>query len=189
MGLLDFFSRRTRLDSGDRQDAPRCDHYSFAHVVLRDDAFQNPVQCVAELASSNSLTRVSDLWETVEQICEEHGEPVTLDPEDILIHKVPIGSWPCALIEMPAAARKTEAFFVALVLKVDLSNDDARFETEPLRYLTLEFSDTNSIDEIKTVIGEWGRHGTHTSLGPGPAPTITAFAERVEQIVTGRRLV
>jgi hypothetical protein len=188
MGFLDFFSRRPRSNAGHRKDAPRCDHYSFAHTVLRDAAFQNPVQTVTELASSEAENRVAVLWEIVEQICEEHGEPVTLEPEDILIHKVPIGTSPCALVEMPAAARKTEAFFIALVLRIDLNNPDAGFEIEPLRYLTLEFSATNSIDEVQTVIGEWNRDGTHHSLGPGPEPDIAAFATSVEKILTCRKL-
>lgn len=188
MGLFDFFSRRTRPDDNNREDTPRCDHYSFAHVVLRDEAFLNPVQCVTELASSESLTRISALWETVEHICSEHGEPVTLEPEDILIHKVPVGAWPCALVEMPAAARKTEAFFVALVLRIDLNDPEGGFETEPLRFLTLEFSATNSIDEVQTVIGEWNRDGSHVSLGPGPEPHLAAFVTCVEKIMTSRKL-
>ena len=156
--------------------------------MLRDAAFQNPVQIVTELASSEAQTRIAALWETVEHICEEHGEAVTLAPEDILIHKVPIGACPCALVEMPAAARKTEAFFVALVLRIDLINPDAGFDIEPLRYLTLEFSATNSIDEVRTVIGEWHRDGTHHSLGSGPEPDIAAFAASIAKILTSRKL-
>ncbi len=188
MGLFDFFSRRSRSDGKPEGDSPRCDHYSFAHLVLRDDAFDNPVQCVTQLASSDSLAHIANLWETVEQICEEHGEPVTLEPEDILVHQVAVGSWPCALIEMPAAAHKTEAFFVALVLKVDLNDRDRGFEAEPLRLFTLEFSETNSIDEIQTVIGEWNRDGTHSSLGPGPDPELEAFVASIGQIMAGRRI-
>ena len=188
MGLLDFFSRRTRPEDSDQGDAPRCDHYSFAHVALRDAAFQNPVQTVTELASAESPGRIAILWDTVEQLCEDHGEPVTLNPEDILIHTVPIDARPCVLIEMPAAARKTEAFFVALVLRIDLNNPDAGFDVEPLRYLTLEFSETNSIDEVQTVIGEWNRDGTHNSLGSGPEPDIAAFVTSIEKILTSRKL-
>ncbi len=188
MGLLDFFTRRTRSKGGHREDAPRCDHYSFAHVVLRDAAFQNPVQIVAELASAEAPTRIALLWETVEQICDEHGEPVTLEPEDILIHTVPINAHPCVLIEMPAAARKTEAFFVALVLRIDLNNREAGFDIDPLRYLTLEFSATNSIDEVQTVIGEWNRDATHHSLGAGPEPEVAAFVASIEKILASRKL-
>ncbi|MHC4875536.1 MAG: hypothetical protein ACYTGL_03490 [Planctomycetota bacterium] len=188
MGLFDFFSRRSRADAAPEGDSPRCDHYSFAHVVLRDDAFDNPVQCVTQLASADSMSYIANLWESVKHISEEHGEPVTLEPEDILVHQVAVGSWPCALIEMPAAAHKTEAFFVALVLKVDLADRDRGFEAEPLSLFTLEFSETNSIDEIQTVIGEWSRDGTHASLGPGPEPEPEAFVSSIEQIMTGRRL-
>jgi hypothetical protein len=188
MGFLDFLTRRTRSKGGSREDAPRCDHYSFAHVVLRDAAFQNPVQIVSELASAESATRIAALWGAVEQTCKEHKEPVTLSPDDILTHTVPIDARPCVLVEMPAAARKTEAFFVAVVLRIDLNNREAGFDIEPLRYLTLEFSATNSIDEVQTVIGEWHRDGTHHSLGPGPEPDIAAFVASVEKILAGRKL-
>ena len=188
MGLFDFFSRRKRPNNGDREDQPRCDHYSFAHVVLRDAAFQNPVQFVTELASADPRERIASLWKSVEQICEQHNEPVSLEPEDILIHKVPIGPWPCALVELPAAARKTEAFFVALVLKVDLSREERRFEPEPLRFLTLEFADTNAIDEVQTVLGEWNRDGSHELLGPGPEPDLEGFVTAIEKLLTSQRL-
>jgi hypothetical protein len=188
MGLLDFFTRRSRPKGGHRDEAPRCDHYSFSHVVLRDAAFQNPVQIVSELASAESATRIAALWETVEQICEDHKEPVTLEPDDILTHTVPIDARPCVLVEMPAAARKTEAFFVALILRIDLNNREAGFDIEPLKYLTLEFAETNSIDEVQTVIGEWNRDGTHHSLGTGPEPDLTAFVASVEKILASRKL-
>lgn len=188
MGLIDFFSRRARAEQNDRKDAPRCDHYSFSHIVLRDHAFQNPVSVVTELASASSHTSISDLWDAVEDICREHGEPVTLDPDDILIHKLAVETWPCALVEMPAAARKTEAFFVALVLTIDLNNPEAAVPPCPLRYLTLEFSETNSIDEVQTILGEWNQDGTHTSLGPGPEPNAESFILCIRKHLTSRKL-
>ena len=190
MGLREFFTRRLGRAGGAGRDGhsePRCDHYSFAHVVLRDAAFQNPAGCVTTLASENSAEFLNGLWHSVGLLCEEHGQAMTVDPNDILIHKLPIGPYPCALIEMPTPQFATEAFFIALVLSVDLLNRSPQQPAKSLWYLTLEYSKLADCD-IETVIGEWDSAGRHEARGPGPAPELDTFTARVRDIVLDRRL-
>jgi hypothetical protein len=187
MGLREFFTRRFARSAGSRGTEPRCDHYSFAHVVLRDAAFQNPAGCVTSLASDNSAEFLNGLWHSVGLLCEEHGQAMTLDPNDILIHKLPVGPYPCALLEMPTPEFATEAFFIALVLSVDLMNRSPQLPAKSLWYLTLEYSTLLDCD-IETVIGEWSSGGNYEVLCSGPAPELETFTSCVREIVLDRRL-
>jgi uncharacterized membrane protein YhaH (DUF805 family) len=55
-------------------DAPRRQHYDFAHVYLRDKALGSPATTVHELSGGNSLQYLEILWETAGQRSK--------DPED-----------------------------------------------------------------------------------------------------------
>lgn len=184
MGLFNLFSRAKSHAS---DQSARCDHYSFAHVVLRDAAFEDPTQIVTTLASAKSQELLGDLWDGVLALCREHSQTSTIATNDILIHKIRVGTFPCAVVEMPTPQHATEAFFVALVLAVHLAGDDWEFEPEPLRYFTLEYSEAEH-REIKTVLGEWKTRSTYVNHGPGPAPTIDDFVARVSELAIIRRI-
>ncbi len=187
MGLFNLFSRQPKPAAAGPGDAPRCDHYSFTHVVLRDAAFANPTQCITTLASADSASYVAGLWQQVVATCKQHQQPAEIKPDDILIHKIRVGAFPCALIEMPTPQQSTEAFFVALVLAIDLSKADWKFEASPLRFITLEHA-CGDETQLKTVLGEWVSPERYISHGPGPYPGVDEFAKRVTEIVVPRRM-
>ena len=187
MGLFNLFSRQSKSAAEATAEAPRCDHYSFTHVVLRDAAFANPTQCITTLASADSADYVAGLWQQVVATCMQHRQPNQIKPDDILIHKIRVGAFPCALIEMPTPQEPTEAFFVALVLAIDLSRSELKFEASPLRFITLEHASGNET-QLKTVLGEWVSSERYISHGPGPYPGVDEFAQRVTEIVVPRRM-
>lgn len=186
MGLFNLFSKSKPQTAASSGSEPRCDHYSFAHVILRDVAFANPTQCVTALASAQVTEFLNELWEQVLAACDEHQRPATIDPQDILIHKIRVGTFPCALVELPTPQFSTEAFFIALVLTVNLVGEQWAFEKRPLRYFTLEYSSAEQGD-LKTVVGEWQTTDHYINHGPGPEPDLNEFIRRVTQLaVTGR---
>ena len=188
MGLFKrLFSGRKRRDVVSGEDGPRCDHYSFTHVVLRKAAFDKPAHAVTKLASPEAGDMLNDLWSEVEAVCDLHGQPIRIDPADILIHKLRVGDFPCTLFEMPTPACPTEAFMVALVLTIDLANADREFESAPMRYFTLELAKSEN-REITTVIGEWFADESHQTHGPGPEPQVELFAAAITRLTNQRRV-
>lgn len=191
MGLLDFFSRRGRqTEIRSTGTEARCDHYTFPHTVLREAAFAEPTEVVTTLASADALDLITKLFEEVTAACEEFDFPVSMTPEDILIHKVRVGPFPCTLIELPTPRFPTEVFFLALVLTVDVTSQVQQAPDTSLRYITLEHGEIvdSRKDEIPTVLGEWMPDESYVSHGVGPAPTIDDFVRRVNELVSNKRL-
>jgi hypothetical protein len=182
MGLFDFFSRGSKSKSNTGTD-PRCDHYSFAHVVLRKAAFENPTKCVTSLAATDGKEYLSELWNEVVETCSKHDQPVEITLDDILIHKLRVGPFPCTILEMPAPHFATEAFFVALILTVDITDQSQNLTNGSVRIFTLENGEPNE-EEVQTVIGEWSAEGRHTTLGPGTYPDLSEFVTRITDLVS-----
>lgn len=105
---------------------------------------------------------------------------VSLD--DILIHKLRLGAFPCTVVEMPAPQFSTEAFFVAIVLTVDITASSQSLTENSIRYLTLENGEPDE-EKVETVLGEWLPGGRHVSLGSGPYPDLSAFVATVRELV------
>lgn len=189
MGLLDFFSRRGRQENSPGNEA-RNDHYTFPHTVLREAAFGDPTECVTTLASADAADYVAKLFEEVVQACQEFDFPVTMTPDDLLIHKLRIGPFPCTLIEMPTPKFPTEVFFVALILTVDVTSREQQDPETSLRFITLEHGEIvdQQRDEIPTVLGEWMADESYVSHGAGPTPTIDEFVRRINELVASKRL-
>lgn len=181
MGLFDFFSKGSggKSQSG---SAPRCDHYSFAHVVLRKAAFENSTKCVTSLAANDGKEYLSELWNEVLEICKQHNQPVELTLDDVLIHKLRVGPFPCTILEMPAPHFATEAFFVALILTVDITDQSQNMTNGSVRFLTLENGEPTE-EEVQTVIGEWTTDGSHNNLGPGSYPELSEFVTKITDLV------
>jgi len=182
MGLLDFITRRSKPSvqrSG--QNAARCDHYTFSHVVLRDAVFENPPHVVAQLAAGSG-DFIATLWEQVLSICQHFQQPATVNPDDILVHKIPVGTFPCTLIEMPTPQFETEAFFIALVLTLDMADQSWKDGSRVVRFLTLEFVKGDE-QELVTVMGEWTSPERYISHGPGPYPNVAGFVAKIAELV------
>ncbi|MDA1166457.1 MAG: hypothetical protein O3B13_25455 [Planctomycetota bacterium] len=186
MGLFDFFSRRANGNDPPGL-VPRCDHYTFAHVVLRDAAFANPTHCMTSLASSDAGQYVAELWIELSSTCEQQQKPVEITPDDILIHKLRVGPFPCTLLEMPSPQFANEVFFVAIVLTVDMTNQSQNLSADSIRYLTLENGEPHD-EEVHTVFGEWTADGSHISHGSGPYPELGEFVSRITDLIAQRNL-
>ncbi|NQV23331.1 MAG: hypothetical protein HQ518_03095 [Rhodopirellula sp.] len=186
MGLFDIFSRGLSGKTLSGKE-PRCDHYSFAHVVLRKAVFENPAHCVTSLASPDGRHYQSELWDNVVAACHEHHQPVELTLDDILIHKLRVGSFPCIIVEMPAPHFATEAFFVAIILKVDVTARSQNLSKEAVRYLTLENGEPHE-EKVHTILGEWSADGRHNNLGPGTYPELGEFVACITDLVSQQSL-
>lgn len=181
MGLFDFFSRGAGSSNSSGTE-PRCDHYSFAHRILREAAFRNPTECVTSLASPDGRQYLQQLWYEVDTACREYDQPVEISLDDILIHKLRLGAFPCTVVEMPAPQFSTEAFFVAIVLTVDMTATSQSLTEKSIRYLTLENGEPDE-EKVETILGEWLPGGRHVSLGAGPYPELSGFVATVTELV------
>lgn len=162
-------------------DQPRCRHYVFAHVALRNVAFEYPVEIIAALGSEKADSLLDDLWSSVEQACsdqEEDDRPI--DRSAVKVHRVRIGEYPTAVVQMPEPVGATEAYFTAIVLCVDpnakgISKDDIK-----ARYFTLEMGAKISPDDSdRTVLCEWTADGSHVNGGDGPAADVGMFCDAI----------
>ena len=188
MGLFDFLSRKKEQadGAGASGNDPRCDHYTFIHLVLRQTAFDDPMKCVSTLGSPACDEYLAQLWESVKETCEEYSQPVELSPSDIMVHRLRIGDHPCALIEMPTPAAPGEVFYAALVINLNPSDRTKGFSDRPVRFITLEETGRGG-GALTTVLGEWISHETHISHGPGPYPSIDEFIAKVTELITDRK--
>jgi hypothetical protein len=122
---------------------------------------------------------------SVSEHCKEREPRPDFDIEDIAVHKVRVGKYPCAVVEMPRPRAITEAFFVAAVLLADPDREMPDPKEVVLRYFTLEKGFTFE-GPPRTVLCEWTAEGTHCNYGDGPAPRLEAFLQAVEELLSKR---
>ena len=84
---------------------------------------------------------------------------------------------------MPAPRFATEAFFVALVLTFDITDQSQNIPDGSVRFLTLENGEPNE-EEVQTVIGEWSAEGNHSNLGLGTYPELSEFVTRITDVIS-----
>jgi hypothetical protein len=163
-------------------DEPRCNHYTFAHHALRSSAFDDPLAYLSIFASPDPRPFLAHLLRSVSEHCKEREPQPDFGVEDITVHRVRIGQYPCAVIELPRPRATTEAYFTAAVLLADL--DDRLPESGPaaLRYFTLEKGFVLE-GPPRTVLCEWTSEGSHVNYGDGPLPQLGAFVGAVEKSI------
>jgi hypothetical protein len=192
MGVFDFLKRGgnkagTSAGAGGL-DKPRDQHYAFAHVLLRQLAFENPVGCVGMLHSPERDKMLAALWEDVAKHCRKNGmadgvvagAPPTVRP-------APVGRFPSCIVTMPQPQGPTEAHFVAIVLHVDveaLRSGEEPPEKPELSYFTLEKGVTLD-GESRTVLCGWNAEGSHLNFGDGPPAEFDAFVAAVAEHIGG----
>jgi hypothetical protein len=183
MGLFDFFKRKSTPEPApalpDMQ--PRCPHYTFAHQALRSVALADPLPCLGLLASADAGRFLAGLLESVSEHCAALGEKADFTADDIRVHPTRVGSYPCAVVQMPPPRAITEAFFVALVLLAAPEDPPERPEDARLRYFTLEKGFSLDGSE-RTVLCEW-TETRHVNYGDGPAPHVEAFVAAVSELL------
>lgn len=188
MGLFDFFRRRPRApdNAGDEPadlDEPRCHHYALAHLALRGVAFDQPLGFLGVLASPDARHFLSDMLASVAEHCKDREPRPDFSVDDLRVHRLRIGKYPCAVIEMPRPRAVAEAHFVAAVLLADPSDGLPDGERIPVRYVTLEKGSTIG-GGARTVLCEWTADGTHANFGDGPPAELPAFARAVEELIS-----
>ncbi len=162
-------------------DQPRCRHYVFAHVALRNVAFEYPVEIIAALGSEKAGAMLDDLWQSVDEACIEQGDDQhPVDKNAVQIHRVQIGDFPTAVIAMPEPMGATEAHFVAIVLCVNPREAGLSKEDIVVRYFTLEQgAKLSAQDADRNVLCEWTADGSHVNLGDGPPAELAMFVSAV----------
>ncbi len=160
------------------KDAPRRQHYHFAHQYLPERACQHPKLLVEKLREKSATSYLSFLW--VSRGLAVKGEHEEFIPADGLeCCPIEIGDdYYGALVRFPTPQKMAEAYFVAIVLPV------ANSASASCQFFTLEFS--MDADRTKrTALGEWV-DGSHFNLGSGPPPEKEAFLEAMAELVESR---
>lgn len=183
MGLFDIFRRGPRKPADRRPAKPdlteaRCCHYVLAHIALRSLAFDEPLAFLGMLASPDASRFLANVVRSVTEQCREREPRPDLAADDLTVHKVRVGRYPCVAIEFPAPRAITEVYFVAAVLLADPDEDLPDPKNVALRYFTLE-KGTQIDGTSRTVFCEWTAEGTHHNFGSGPAPQLGAFTAGV----------
>jgi hypothetical protein len=188
MGLFDFLRKRkgTQATAGGLSE-PRTQHYVFAHVVLRQLAFERPLEVVGTLHTDDGPKFLQALWADVAAQVRAGGQPADIDGSDLAFGGVRVGDFPCAVIRMPSPMAPTECYYVAIVLHVKLDGSDQPLKGQPeVSYFTLERGVTMDGGE-RTVLCGWDAAGTHLNYGDGPPPDPDAFAAALKALLAGRR--
>ncbi|OWK41613.1 hypothetical protein [Fimbriiglobus ruber] len=188
MGLFDFLRPKPQKSStgdpggGDLPEA-RCHHYTLAHYALRQMAFAEPLTFLGTLASPGAHGFLARMIGNVSEFCTEREPRSDFGAEDLTVHKVRVGRYPGAVIEMPRPRAAAEAFFVAAVLMADLERGRPDPQDLTLRYLTLEKGFVFG-GPPRTVLCEWTADGKHLNYGDGPPPELQAFVGAVEALLS-----
>jgi hypothetical protein len=169
-------------------DEARTLHYLFAHRVLPDLAFEDPLQFMAILAAPDAEQKLHELWVTVGRSLTEgrgRSEPLPAS-EGLAVSRTRLAGRACAVVEMPRPEAETEAYFVAAVLDHNLDQSRAAPpETKPrLFYYTLEKGTNLTDGSDRTVLCRSDTKTSHSNLGDGPPAEKKAFLEAVERMVS-----
>jgi hypothetical protein len=157
-------------------DAPRRQHYYFAHQYLRERAQQHPALLIRELRKESATKYLGFLWIT-------RGSAVVDNEGDFIpatgLRCFPIDiadSYYGALVQFPTPEKMTEAYFVAILMPT--GKEDPAF----CEFYTLEFT-MNEDRRNGTILGKW-QGGSHFNFGAGPPPDKQAFLEALEKHLT-----
>lgn len=160
-------------------EAPRVQHYRFAHVYFRERVMSAPRAMVSNLEGESGVRRLRFYWMSdalaVRPFGEEFIEADGLDCFPVWFSEQHYG----VIVKLPRPERMTEAFFVAIILRD--TGEDAQVSC---RYITLELS-KNDDGTGRTALCEWVK-GSHFNYGSGPLPEAEAFTTAVRELVLSR---
>jgi hypothetical protein len=160
------------------KDAPRRQHYFFAHQYLRERAQQVPKLLVANLRKESGTRYLSSLWVT-QGFAAKREEDDFIPADGLKCFPIEIGNeYYGALVQFPTPQKMTEAYFAAIILPVDET------ASPPCEFFTLEFSLNN--DRSKTTVLGLRGDTTHFNLGSGPLPDKEAFLGAINKLVLNR---
>ena len=178
MGLLDFLTKPRKNSKH---------HYAFAHWVLRDLAFAEPVRIFSMLASDSRTKYFDDVLSDLDTIIEG-TERRNFSGADIRFVGIAIGDRPCAILQMPPTTNPTEAYFIAIVSRLpreQLSTClDSNTADTLIDYYTLE-RPVEIRPDRPSVFCAWTQD-THLNFGEGPQPNIEQFGPFLAHHVQSR---
>ena len=129
------------------------------------------------MASPQKDEFLKDVWGQICENCDPEGK-ASFDISEVIASTGRIKDYPAIVIRMPPPQRTTEAYFVAVVLKIDVEEDDQP-ENPDFAYLTLE-KGMNLDGSDRMVLCGWTGENTHDNYGEGPEATPEAFVAAVE---------
>jgi hypothetical protein len=157
---------------GPAPSEPRVGHYLFAHRAVPRAFLRDPAPILGILGSSDAMAFLSGMWDIIdrevepEQRIDRRGLAVDVYE---LQHDVFV-----AMVTMPPPQRVLEAFFVALV---------ARLESDTFaRALTLDLAGPPGADPLVGIL-EWDAEGNRTLLEPTSKPEASAFIDVIEALI------
>jgi hypothetical protein len=154
----------------------------LAHVALRKFCEQNPGAFFGVMGSPKRDEFLQELWGKVRAHCDPKGAP-TFDIKDVTITTCRVRNFPTIIVTMPPPVEVAEAWFVGIVLKIDLDAQSAPEKPEFV-YLTLEKgANFDGID--RTILCAWDAEGAHVNYGNGPPPNERDFAGAID-LMLGR---
>jgi hypothetical protein len=182
--------KRPSMPAEPPRDAPaeaemRPVHYLFAHYALRSVALNDPVFYFGVLASPEAAKFLTHLLRTTADHARPGDPPADFTADDLRVHTVRAGGYPCAVVEMPQPRATTEAFFTAAVLLVDPAAEAPDLAAAPVRYFTLEKS-FDLEGNAFAMMCEWSKDGSHANFGGGPPPRLDDFVKAIEYLLKNR---
>jgi hypothetical protein len=171
----DSAARRAPAVDGEK-DAPRQQHYHFAHVALREKAMSFPKALVDNLRGESGLRRINFYW-TSEAMAFKRAEEEFIPVDGLACFAVDLNeSYYGVVVQLPRPERMAEAYFVAIILR-----DSGQDSKVTCRYITLELG-RNKDGSHRTVLGEW-KNGSHFGYHSGPPPEREAFIVAVRGLI------
>ena len=171
-------------------------HYAFAHRALLDVSvhFMSEIfSFFTEGPKAVLNSRLEALLEATDMLIED-GSVRHYTPSDFKITKHSFANLPCLVVEMPPPHEATEAYFVAIVSKIEEEDLMTWGEPNPenpgpgrqkewtLNYYTLERY-SGYVKGRKSLFCEWDSNGRHLNHGGGPEPTLEAFLPFLEDFI------
>ncbi|HWW75286.1 MAG TPA: serine/threonine-protein kinase [Pyrinomonadaceae bacterium] len=158
------------------KDAPRRQHYHFAHVALREKAERFPKPLVDNLRGESGIRRLNFYWMSEAMAVKGAGEEF-IPADGLACSAVDLSEgYYGVVVQLPQPERMAEAFFVAIILR-----DSGHDSNVACRYITLELG-KNRDGSHRTVLGEW-INGSHFGYRSGPPPEREAFIEAVRGLI------
>lgn len=160
------------------KDAPRRQHYYFAHQYLRERAEQNPKLLVSTLREKSGTYYLGFHWGlTAIALKDQVDEDIPADGLECFPVEID-DEYYGVLVQFPEPKKMTEAYFVAILIPI------SEGDSAPAEFFTLEFS-LNDNRSQRTVLGEW-KGGSHFNYGDGPPPEKEAFLDAIRRLVLNR---
>ena len=169
---------------------PRRHHYVYAHNIIRDFCNDDPSLFFGYMGSPEKDVLVGFFWHKVCEFCDQE-EITVLCEKDFKFTCLSLSEFPTILVEMPKPKAITEAFYVAIVLLANMSEDPAP-ENPNARYFVLELGQFDPDQNIHGVIGEWiedknsTSNNKHLNYGISHDMSINSFLQEVEQHVVDK---